>query len=124
MENRRLYPRVRGDLEWLFVIQIEHGDKKIITETKDISFSGIRCKMDEYCEKGSIVELLLLLPLTEKGLIFEKIACKGRTTRCELFIDRDQREVYSVAFEFTEISQDSIKKLSQYVDSLQHLPIN
>ncbi|MBU0650895.1 PilZ domain-containing protein [bacterium] len=121
MEERRYFPRVRGDLEWLFVIQINNGDKRIITETKDISQSGIRCKMDEYCEKASVVELIILLPLTEKGLIFEKVKCKGKTIRCELFIGKDNREVYDIAFEFVDLTDKNREKLSKYVSYVQKI---
>ena len=123
MRERRNYRRVRGDLEWLFVLQIDNGENRTITETKDISSYGIRCKVDEYCAKDSIVELVLLLPLTEKGLIFEKIECRGRTVRCELFIDKYQREVYDTAFEFLELTDKHYKKLSRYIGYVEHIKL-
>jgi len=120
-EERRLFPRVRGDLEWLFVIQIKKAGKNIITETKDISCSGIRCKTDEYFDKESVVELILLLPLTEKGLLFEKIKCKARTIRCSLHIDPANRETFETAFEFLDIEDKNVEKLSKYVNYVQKL---
>ncbi len=121
MEEKRIFPRVKGDLEWLFVIQIDNNGKKIITETKDISCSGLRCKTDEYFAKESIVELILLLPLTERGLIFEKIKCTGKIVRCSLYIDNNKREIFETAFEFLNLEEKHHQKISKYITYVQEI---
>ena len=119
MKDRRIFPRVKTDSEWLFVVQVSRGDSSgVITETKDISCSGLRCKTDEYFEKDSIVELTVLLPLTEKGLIFEKIKCQAKIARCALVINKaNSREYFDTAFEFIDFKSKHKEKVSKYVVS-------
>ena len=120
MDERRTFPRGKGDLEWLFVVQINHENEKVVTETKDISCSGIRCKTDGFFEKGITVELMILLPLTDKGLIFEKIKCEARSVRCALWIEKE-RESYDTAFEFVSLPDEHKEKISQYVEHAEAL---
>ncbi|OED34561.1 hypothetical protein AB834_06520 [PVC group bacterium (ex Bugula neritina AB1)] len=114
MEDKRLYPRVRGDLEWLFVVQVTLNDVSVITETKNISCSGIKCCVDDFFLENTCVELVLLLPLTVKGLIFEKVKCRARTVRCFSFL-QEGKDVYDVGFEFIDLAEEDQKKIEQYV---------
>ncbi len=119
--ERRLAVRGRGDLEWLFVIQIDSEHAVVVTETKDISSSGIHCRLDAYFPKDSIVDITILLPLTEKGLIFEKIKCKGRTIRCALLSDACGKEYHDVAFTFHGLTDAQKTKIEGYVRHVQEI---
>ena len=43
--------------------------------------------------------------------------------RCELFIDKDNREVYNIAFEFVDLSDKNQEKLAKYVDYVQAMEV-
>lgn len=120
MEEKRAYPRVRGDLEWLFVVQITSEHSSVITETKDISCSGIKCCVDDFFPENKAVEIVLLLPLTEKGLIFEKVKCRANTVRC-IPVRKDDKDAYETAFTFLDLKEEDRKKIDQYVMHAQEI---
>jgi len=120
MEEKRNYPRVRADLEWLFVVQVTSDCSSVITETKDISCSGIRCCVDDFFPENQEVEVVLLLPLTEKGLIFEKVKCRATTVRC-VAVRKEEKEAYETAFTFIDLKDEDRKKIDQYVMHTQEI---
>ncbi len=120
MKEKREYPRVRGDLEWLFVVQITAEHSSVITETKDISCSGIKCCVDDFFPENKEVEIVLLLPLTEKGLIFEKVKCQAKTIRC-VGVRKENKNAYATAFSFIDLKDADRKKIDQYVMHAQEI---
>ncbi|MFH1478757.1 MAG: PilZ domain-containing protein [Candidatus Omnitrophota bacterium] len=102
-------------------IPLKIADKgfDIITETVDISPSGIYCRVTRLLPVMAKIDVMLLLPAknnSEKNA--KKIRCKGVVVRSEPVILRDAEKAhYNIAIFFMDLSKKDQKAIEAYVES-------
>jgi len=90
-------------------LKIKKAEFDIVTETKNISISGIYCSVDRYLAPYTRLAIQLFLPSKRKT---EQVNCKGVIVRTEENLDK----TYNIAIYFNEIKRLDQKKISRYVD--------
>lgn len=115
-QDRRQHPRLENNIP----IKIFTDDGDIVTETANISRSGIYCKVDKFINPMTKLKISLLIPLRKNGKsTTKKITCEGAVVRSEEA--EDEKEAYNVAIFFQDISRRDADHIADYVDSfLEH----
>lgn len=114
IEERRRHQRTRKQLP----LKIADKTFDIITETVDVSSSGIYCRVTRLLPLMSKIDIMFLLPAKANGKQAKKIRCKGVVVRSEPIILKDvEKAHHNVAIFFTEISKKDQKILESYIDS-------
>lgn len=113
--DRRGSDRLPTTKDWLCVVQILWNDSVIISEVRNISNSGLKCRVEEYLTPGSVVNLLLLLPITEQGLRFRRIDVSSKIVRCQQI----EEEAYDVGLRFELLDPKTLEDLSQYIEIME-----
>ena len=110
-KERRRDPRVDNQIP----VKIYHEDGDIVTETGNVSRSGISLKINKYIDPMTKLKVNLLLPLKKNGkLASKKIHCQGVVVRVENGKDKN---VYNVAIFFNDISQRDAEVIADYVSN-------
>ncbi len=110
--ERRRFPRGRGDVDYLFAVQVED----IVTETKNISVGGLMCKVNRFFKLKSVLHVTFILPLYSGSRVsFEKIKCKARVVRCECCPEIDDPDCHLLGVEFTHMPEEQKAHISKYV---------
>lgn len=110
--ERRRFPRGRGDVDYLFAVQVED----IVSETKDISVGGLLCKVNRYFKPKAVVDTTFILPTyTGTKVAFKKINCKARVVRCESYPEIDDPDCHMLALEFVRLTPEQKTKVSKFV---------
>lgn len=114
IEERRKDQRRRTHLS----IKIADESFDVITETADISPSGIYCRLTRLLPLMSKIEVILLVPTKTNWRQTKKIRCKGVVVRIEPIILKDvEKAHYNAAIFFTEISKKDRKIIESYIES-------
>jgi len=114
IEERRKHLRARRQLP----LKIADKTFDIITETVDISSTGIYCRVTRLLTLMSKIEVILFVPTKTNGRHARKIRCKGVVVRTEPVILKDTEKAhYNIAIFFTEMSKRDQKIVESYVDS-------
>jgi len=114
MQERRRYRRAKGQLP----LKIADKTFDIITETADISSSGIYCRVTRLLPLMSKIEVVIFVPSKNNGPHIKKIRCKGVVVRSEPVILKDAEKAhYNVAIFFTEVSKRDQKTIEEYINS-------
>ena len=116
IEERRKHLRAKGQLP----LKIADKTFDIITETVDISSSGIYCRVTRLLPLMSKIEVVLLVPPKNgsKSKQAKKIRCKGVVVRTEpIILENVDKAHYNTAIFFTDISAKDRKALEAYVGS-------
>ena len=109
-QERRKSPRTDNKIPF----KLSHEDGDIITETVNISRSGVSCRVNKFIEPMMKVKVNFLLPVTDSSLNKNKrISCCGIVVRTEL-VSTDEG-FYNVAIFFSEISSKDSEKIDEYV---------
>jgi len=98
-------------------IPLKIADKAfdIITETVDISPSGIYCRVTRLLPLMSKIAVILVVPAKNSETKTKKIRCKGVVVRTEPIILQDTDKAhYNMAIFFTEISKKDQKIIDEY----------
>ncbi|NQT75475.1 MAG: PilZ domain-containing protein [Candidatus Omnitrophica bacterium] len=112
IEERRKHLRVKKQLP----LKIADNAFDIITETTDISSSGIYCRVTRLLPIMSKIEVVLIVPTKANGKQTRKIKCKGVVVRTEPLILKDADKAhYNTAIFFTDISKKDQKIIESYV---------
>ncbi len=110
--ERRRYPRGRGDVDYLFAVQVED----IVTETKNISVGGMLCKVNRFFKSKSIVHMTFILPTySGEHVSFDKIKCKARVVHCESVPEIDDPDCHAMGLEFTNLTPTQKSKIARFV---------
>jgi hypothetical protein len=110
--EKRKDPRVANNIP--VKICSEHGD--IVTETGNISRSGVYCKIDKYIEPMTKMKVHLLLPIKKNGKnASKKISCNGVVVRTEPITGNEN---FNVAVFFNDISQRDAETIADYINNL------
>ena len=114
IEERRKHQRVKKQVP----LKIADKTFDIITETVDISPSGIYCRITRLLPLMSKIEVILLLPSRSNKRQAKKIRCQGVVVRSEPVILKDTEKAhYNVAIFFTAISKRDQNAIASYVNS-------
>jgi hypothetical protein len=90
----------------------------VITETVDISSSGVYCMVTRSLPLMSKIEVVLLIPGKDLESPTKKIKCKGVIVRSEPTIVKDSDKAhYNIAIFFTDVSKKDQKLVEEYVSS-------
>lgn len=111
--ERRKHPRTESALP----LKIFKKGLDVITETRNLSCSGVYCRVSKPLSLMSKIGVTLLLPIyRKKKLSTEKIKCNGVVVRSEPEILEDADSAcQNVAIFFTELSNKGRNKIIEYV---------
>jgi len=111
IQERRKHQRSKKQIP----LKIADNAFDIITETVDISPSGIYCRVTRLLPLMSKIEVVLIVPAKNSETKTKKIRCKGVIVRTEPIILQDTDKAhYNMAIFFTEISKKDQKVLEEY----------
>lgn len=110
-QERRRDPRLGNNIP----IRISQDDGDMVTETANISRSGLYCKVNRYIEPMTKLKVCLLLPLRKNGKdVTKQILAQGVVVRAEQIAQTDD---HHIAIFFSEIAQRDAESISDYVSS-------
>jgi hypothetical protein len=111
--ERRKHPRTERTLP----LKISKEGLDAITETRNVSCSGVYCRVNKMIPLMSKIGLTLLLPIySGKKLATEKIRCGGVVVRSEPEIVQGADTAYqNIAIFFTDLTRKDRDKIAQYV---------
>lgn len=109
--ERRQHPRIDKNVP----LKISTADIDLVTETKNLSRTGVYCRVNKYIEPMTKLKIHLLLPV-KKGnkTTTKKITCHGVIVRSEA-VSKDNSE-YSVAIYFNDIPSRDADSITEYID--------
>ncbi|MCA9400345.1 MAG: PilZ domain-containing protein [Candidatus Omnitrophica bacterium] len=110
-QERRRDPRLENNIP--LKIKLDGGD--VVTETVNISRSGAYCRVTEYIEPMTKLDIHLLLPVRKNGKdVTKKVACQGVVVRVEPV---DQTTNFNIAVFFNDITQRDSETIADYIGS-------
>jgi len=111
--ERRKHPRTKTILP----LKIFKKGLDVITETGNISCSGVYCRVNKPLPLMSKVGITVLLPIQHRSrLRTEKIRCNGVVVRSEPTIVKEADTAYqNIAIFFTDLSKRDKTKVGEYV---------
>ncbi len=108
-QDKRKHPRLSHNIP--IKICLENGD--IVTDTANISRSGVYCRVEKYIEPMTKLKIHLLLPIVRGGKnTTRKITCQGIIVRTEPVSGKD--DCYVAVF-FNDISSKDSESIASYV---------
>jgi hypothetical protein len=113
-KERRAEPRLSQGLH----LKIAQDSFELVTQTENISASGIYCRVGKPLPLMSKVEIALVIPVPkEDKVVTKKIKCRGVVVRSEPIILPDvDTPQQNIAIFFTDITQDERQDIEQYVN--------
>lgn len=112
--ERRKHPRRETTLP----LKISKRGLEVVTETRNVSCSGVYCRVDKPLSIMSKIGITLLLPIQNRRnrVSTEKIRCNGVVVRSEPAIVKEADTAYqNVAIFFSDLSKKNKEKITQYV---------
>ena len=110
-QERRKYPRLDNNIP----LKIRSDEFDIVTETKNLSTSGVYCRINKYLEPMTKLKICLLLPLKRHNkAATKKISCLGVIVRTESV---PSEECFNVAIYFSDIPQKDVNYLNDYINA-------
>ena len=111
--DRRKHPRTATALP----LKISKKGLAVITEIRNISCSGVYCRVNEPLSLMSKVGVTLFLPLNRNSKTStERIKCNGVVVRSEPTILQEADSAYqNIAIFFTDISRKNKNSIARYV---------
>ncbi|MBF0330600.1 MAG: PilZ domain-containing protein [Candidatus Omnitrophica bacterium] len=110
--EKRRQPRVDNSLP----VKISTDDIDLVTETKNISSSGVYCRVSKFLEPMARLRITLMLPVKKTGKTStKKVLCGGVVVRTENIPDGDG---FNTAIFFNDIHPRDSRVLAQFVDKL------
>ena len=111
--ERRRHPRSETTLP----LKISKKGLDVITETRNISCSGVYCRVSEPIPLMSKLDLTLLLPIAQsRKVLTKKIKCSGVVVRSEPVIVKEaDTACQNVAIFFTDLTKKDKDTIAQYV---------
>jgi hypothetical protein len=110
--EKRRHPRIDNNVP----LKISMPDADLVTETKNISCSGVYCRVSKFLEPMNKLQITLLLPIRRSGkLVTKKILCGGVVVRTENIPGED---AFNTAIFFNDIHPRDSRILAKFVDSV------
>ena len=108
-KDRRKHPRVGGNIP----VKICGDEYDAVTETKNLSRSGVSCRVNKYIEPMTKLKIQLLLSFKKKEKkVTKKVACQGVVVRVEPI---SSEGYFHTAIYFNDISDKDAVVISDYV---------
>lgn len=109
LPERRQHPRLKNNIP----LKISSEDGDVVTETWDLSRTGVYCRANKYFEPMTKLKIHLLLPMKKtRRTVTKKICCQGVVVRVEAVPDT---EYYNTAIFFNDVQQKDADVISDYV---------
>ena len=109
-QERRGHPRIEDNIP--LKISSEEGD--VVTETWNLSRSGVYCRVNKYIDPMTKLKIHLLLPLKQnKKTLTKKILCQGVVIRTEAV---PGTKLYNTAIFFNELQHKDADYISDFVN--------
>ncbi|MCR4337475.1 MAG: PilZ domain-containing protein [Candidatus Omnitrophica bacterium] len=109
--ERRRSPRVQGSVP----LKVGGEDFDLVSETKNLSSSGVYCRVNRVIDLMSKIRVQFLLPFKQKGKVTtKKLSCDGVVVRVE---QDGKQQAFNVAIYFTDISKKDKILLEEYIQS-------
>ena len=113
--ERRIHKRIKKNIP----LKIKVADFDSVSETKNLSSSGLYCRIDKYIAPLTKVNMILLIPSSKQTLPAKeqckKIECEGTVVRTELINDPGEGDSYNVAIFFSQIKKSDKSCIGKYV---------
>jgi hypothetical protein len=110
--ERRRSPR----LDHVVPLKLSSGDIDIVTESRNLSSSGVYCRVNSYIEPMTKLKIHLLLPVRKNNRITTKrISCQGVVVRTESVPSADY---FNAAIFFNDIQPKDIRALADFVEQM------
>lgn len=111
-EDRRRSPRLEHNVP----LKLSSGDIDIVTETRNLSSSGVYCRVSSYIEPMTKLKIHLLLPVRKNNRSSTKrIFCQGVVVRTESVVNHDY---FNAAIFFNDIQPKDIQAIADFVDHM------
>ncbi|MFH0754750.1 MAG: PilZ domain-containing protein [Candidatus Omnitrophota bacterium] len=112
LPEKRRQPRVDNCLP----VKLFSGDADVVTETKNISSSGVYCRVSTYLEPMTKIQVMLMLPVRKMGKVStKKVVCGGVVVRTENIPGKNE---FNTAVFFNDIHPRDSRVLAQFVEGL------
>ena len=110
--ERRKHPRLRS----IIPLKISKRGLDVITESRNISCSGVYCRVNKPIPVMSKIGITLLLPIQSNNRVLtKKIKCSGVVVRSEPLIVEEEDTVWqNIAIFFTDLSKKDKDKSSWF----------
>ena len=109
--ERRLHPRLDGSIP----LKISSPDFDFVTETQNLSRTGVYCRVSRYIEPMTKLKIHLLLPFKRKDKITtKKVTCSGVIVRSEAIAGKED---FNVAIYFNDIQGREADYISDYINT-------
>lgn len=113
--ERRRSNRIRKTVP----LKIKELNFDSVSETKNLSSSGLYCKIDKYIAPLSKVDMILLIPQSKARPSAKeqckKIECIGTVVRTELVNDPVDGDYYNVAIFFSDIRKQDKSCIEKFI---------
>lgn len=107
--DARLSMRLEGGLA-------EAGETQIVTESQNISSSGVYCYCSHFLAPLCKVDLTIVLPKLPGGAsVQELIKCEGIVVRCEATTSRSPVRQFELACMFSDLDVESRERIESFV---------
>ncbi len=113
--DRRIHKRIKKNIP----LKIKAADFDSVSETKNLSSSGVYCRIDKYIAPLTKINMILLIPAPKQPLpgkeSCKKIECEGTVVRTELISDPVEGDFYNVAIFFSKIKKSDKSCIEKYI---------
>lgn len=101
-------------------LKLSSADSDFVTETKNVSASGAYCRVDQYIEPMTKLDIQLLLPIRKGSEVTTiKVSCCGVVVRTESAPNDDG---FDTAIFFNDIGPQEIAILKEFVEQSLSTP--
>jgi len=108
-DERRQSPRVNRNIP----LKISSDDGDVVTQSWNLSRSGVYCRVNRYIDPMTKLKIHLLLPLRKNQKVTtKKLSCRGVVVRSESVPGTPE---YNVAIFFNEINNKDADNISTYI---------
>jgi hypothetical protein len=109
--ERRQHPRVEKNVP----LKISTAEVDLVTETKNLSRTGVYCRVNKFIEPMTKLKIHLLLPV-KRGTktTTKKITCSGVIVRTETITPNSE---YSVAIYFNDLPSRDADSITDYINT-------
>ena len=111
-KEKRVAPRVRER----FPVKITSAGPTYRGESYDVSMSGLACSSPRPLPVSTPVTINLILPAAGLSDSAGETSCRGRVVRVEYHSKRKSPDGYRLAFNFSELSVHSRRRLERFIE--------
>jgi hypothetical protein len=116
-EEKRRSKRIKKNIP----LKIKEGNFDSVSETQNLSSSGLYCRLDKYIAPLTKVNMILLIPslklTTCEKEQCKKIECEGTVVRAELVNDPVEGDYYNLAIFFSKMNKADRQRVEKFVKS-------